>query len=249
MISISDLSTSDWIWFMACAMLIGMAKAGVKGMGMLIVPIMATIFGGKPSAGLVLPLLSFADLFAVRYYNRHAEWKYVWRLLPSAVVGVFIGIAVGYYINDDSFKSLIAVIVVGSLVLMLIQERGGLPTAWTDTWLFGSIFGLLGGFSTMIGNAAGPIMAVFLLAMQLPKNSFIGTGAWFFLIINLLKFPFHILVWKTITWSSFQVNLLAIPAIAVGVFIGIRIVGLIPEREFRFFIIIMTFFAALRLIF
>lgn len=234
---------------MTCAMLIGMAKAGVKGMGMLIVPIMAAIFGGKPSAGLVLPMLSFADLFAVSYYNRHAQWKYLRRLLPAAILGVFIGVGVGYYINDETFKGLIAVIVIASLVLMLIQERGGLPGGWTDSWIFGSAFGLLGGFSTMIGNAAGPIMAVFLLAMQLPKNSFIGTGAWFFLIINLVKFPFHIFVWKTISWSSFQLDLLAIPAIALGVFIGIRLVNLIPEREFRYFVVIMTFLASLRLIF
>ena len=249
MLQISELATSDWIWFLACATLIGMAKAGVKGMGMLIVPIMATIFGGKPSAGLVLPLLSFADLFAVRYYNRHAEWKYVWRLLPAAVIGVIIGIAVGYYINDQAFKTVMAAIVIGSLLLMLIQERGGLPGHWTESWIFGSVFGLLGGFSTMIGNAAGPIMAVFLLAMNLPKNSFIGTGAWFFLIINLVKWPFHILIWKTITWSSFQLNLVAIPAIALGILIGIRIVKLIPEREFRYFIMIMTFVAAMRLLF
>lgn len=234
---------------MACAILIGMAKAGVKGMGMLIVPIMATIFGGKPSAGLVLPLLSFADVFAVRYYNRHAQWKYLWRLLPAAVVGVIIGVAVGYYINDEAFKGIIASIIIGSLILMIIQERGGLPAGWTESWIFGGVFGLLGGFSTMIGNAAGPIMAVFLLAMNLPKNSFIGTGAWFFLIINLVKWPFHIFVWETISWPSFQLDLLAIPAIALGVFIGIRIVSLIPEREFRYFIMIMTFLASLRLIF
>ena len=96
----------------------------------------------------------------------------------------------------------------------------------------------------MIGNAAGPIMAVYLLAMRMPKNSFIGTGAWFFLIINLLKFPFHIFVWETITWSSFKLDLLAIPAIAIGIVIGIRIVNLIPEREFRYFIIVTTFLAA-----
>jgi uncharacterized membrane protein YfcA len=249
MIDLAELSNSDWIWFMACAMLVGMDKAGVRGVAMLMVPIMAVIFGGKASAGLVLPLLSLADLFAVRYYNRHAEWKYVWRLLPAAVTGVLIAIAVGYYINDETFKGLIAVIIVGSLFLMLIQERGGLPAGWTDTWTFGSIFGLLGGFSTMIGNAAGPIMAVYLLAMRMPKNSFIGTGAWFFLIINLLKFPFHIFVWETITWSSFKLDLLAIPAIAIGIVIGIRIVNLIPEREFRYFIIVTTFLAALRLFF
>ena len=234
---------------MLSALLIGMSKAGVKGMGMLAIPIMAAVFGGKISAGLVLPMLSFADIFAVYYYNRHAEWKYIWQLMPAAIVGVLIALGVGYYIDDATFKLLIAIIIMGCLVLLLIQERSGLPSIVTDNWAFGAIFGLLGGFSTMIGNAAGPVMSVYLLAMRLPKNAFIGTTAWFFFMLNLFKIPLHIFVWKTITWSSFTLNLYVIPAIAIGIFIGIRIIHLIPEKEFRYFVIIMTFLASLRLLF
>jgi uncharacterized membrane protein YfcA len=87
------------------------------------------------------------------------------------------------------------------------------------------------------------------LSTRIPKKSFIGTGAWFFLIINLVKWPFHIFVWETITWSTFSLNLLTIPAIALGIFIGISIIKLIPEKAFRYFIIFMTFVIALRLIF
>lgn len=249
MISIDALTFNNWIWYLLCALLIGMAKAGVKGMGMLVVPILAVIFGGKPSAGLLLPILSMADIFAVSYYNKHAEWKYVWKLLPATILGVLVAVVVGYYISDNWFKNLIAIFVIGSLILMVIQERRGLPQAMTESLVFASIFGFLGGFTTMIGNAAGPIMAVYFLAMHLPKNSFIGTGAWFFLIVNLFKIPLHIFVWHTITWNSFSLNLIALPAIALGVFIGIKIINLIPEKEFRYFIIIMTLVASIRLFF
>ncbi len=216
---------------------------------MVIIPFMAIAFGGKASAGLILPMLSMADLFAVRYYNRHANWNYVWKLLPAAVLGVLIGLGVGYYINDALFKKLMAVVVLASLGLMVIQQRKALPASVTDSKVFGMTFGLLGGFSTMIGNAAGPVMTVYLLAVNLPKNSFIGTGAWFFLIINLFKVPLHIFFWKTITWSSFSLDLLALPLIFIGVWVGIKIVHFIPEREYRYFIIIVTFLAALKLLF
>lgn len=249
MISISELSLNNWIWYMLCAMLIGIAKAGVKGVGMLAVPILAVIFGGKLSAGLLLPILSMADIFAVSYYNKHASWKHVWRILPAALFGVLVAVAVGYYLSDAWFKNLIGIFVIGSIIIMVIQERSGLPESLTESLIFGSIFGFLGGFTTMIGNAAGPILTVYLLAMHLPKNSFIGTGAWFFLIINLFKIPFHVFVWKTITWSSFSLNLLALPAIAIGVFIGIKIIKLLPEKAFRYFVIVMTFLAAIRLFF
>ena len=131
---------------------------------------------------------------------------------------------------------------------MVWQERSGLSASITGSWYFGMAFGLLGGFTTMIGNAAGPFMAVYLLSTRLPKNNFIGTGAWFFFIMNLFKVPFHVLVWKTIDWSSLSLNLVCVPAIALGILVGINIVKLIPEREFRYFVIIMTSIISIRLI-
>lgn len=241
------LTTSDWLWLMFSAIVIGGAKAGLRGMGMLAVPIMAAIFGGKISAGLVLPMLIIADVFAVLYYNRDADWSYIWKLLPAAIAGVLIGLFVGLYINDHTFKVVMGIIIIGGLILMVAQERKALPQALTQSYVFGAIFGLLGGFSTMIGNAAGPVMAVYLLAVGLPKYNFIGTGAWYFLIINAFKFPLHLWVWETISWESLKLNLYAIPAIALGIWLGIVVIKRLPEKEFRYFIIVMTFIAAIRL--
>lgn len=244
-----ELTTGEWLLVMASATLIGMSKAGIKGLGMLTIPIMAAVFGGKPSAGLILPILSFADLFAVKYYNRDANWKYVMQLIPAAVVGVLLAVWVGQKIDDETFKTLMGALIIFGLILMIILEGRQLPSAMTDSWWFGSFFGILGGFSSMIGNAAGSVMAFYLLSTRIPKKSFIGTGAWFFLIVNLVKWPFHIFVWKTITWSSFSLDLLTIPAIALGIYTGIAIIQRLPEKAFRYFIIVMTFFIALRLIF
>lgn len=241
-------TSEQWMILFAAAFLIGMAKAGVKGLGMFVVPMMAAAFGGKPSVGLVLPLLSMADVFAVSYYNRHAEWKYIKRLLPAAVVGVLIAIGVGYAIADEVFTDMIAVIIIGSLALLILQERTRFSEMMAQNRYVAAAFGGLGGFTTMIGNAAGPIMAVYLLATRIPKNNFIGTTAWFFMIINLFKVPFHIWVWGTITWDSFRSDLLALPAIVAGVFIGILIVRRIPELAFRYFVIVMTLIIALKLL-
>ena len=224
-----------------------MAKTGVAGVGMLIVPILATIFGGKSSAGILLPMLSMADVFAVSYYHRHAEWKYILKLLPSTIVGVLVGLFVGNIVNDQQFKVMMGVIILAGLIIMVWRERKNVDAAIPHNWLFSSIAGLLGGFSTMIGNAAGPVMAVYLLSMMLPKNSFIGTGAWFFLIINLFKIPFHITVWKTIDLNTFTLDLAMFPAIMIGAFLGIKVVKIIPEKPYRIFIIVTTALAAIRL--
>ncbi|MEL6358138.1 MAG: TSUP family transporter, partial [Bacteroidota bacterium] len=97
-------------------------------------------------------------------------------------------------------------------------------------------------------NAAGPIMAVYLLSLRLPKNSFIGTAAYFFLLINLFKVPFHILSWKTITLETLTLNLWALPVILVGFWLGVRIVKRIPEQAFRYFVMIMTGLVAIKLL-
>lgn len=244
-----ELNPEQWYWVILCAFFVGMAKTGVAGVGMLIVPILATIFGGKPSTGILLPMLSMADVFAVSYYHRHAEWKYILKLLPSTVVGVLIGLFVGNIINDDQFKFIMAVIILVGLVIMVWRERKNTQIAIPNNWWFASIAGLLGGFSTMIGNAAGPVMAVYLLSMMLPKNTFIGTGAWFFLIINLFKIPFHITIWKTIDINTITLDLAMFPAIMIGAFLGFKLVKYIPEKPYRIFIIAMTGLAAIKLFF
>ena len=226
-----------------------MAKTGVAGVGMLIVPILATIFGGKSSAGILLPMLSMADIFAVKYYHRHAEWKYILKLMPSTVIGVLIGLQVGNMINDDQFKQLMAILIIIGLGIMIWRERKSSVEAIPHNWVFSSIAGLLGGFSTMIGNAAGPVMSIYFLSMMLPKNSFIGTGAWFFLIINLFKIPFHVMVWETIDLDTFTLDLAMFPVIMLGAFLGFRLVKFIPEKPYRIFIIVTTALAAIKLFF
>ncbi|WP_395339061.1 sulfite exporter TauE/SafE family protein [Ningiella sp. W23] len=242
-----SLSFSNLVFLFLCALLIGMAKTGIHGVGMLVVPIMALLFGGKSSAGLVLPMLIMADCFAVYYYHRHANWSYLTKLFPCAALGVVLATAFGQLIDDQAFTIAMALIVFASLALMIWSEKKkdkNIP----DFYWFAALMGSLGGFTTMVGNLAGPVMALYFLAMRLPKNEYIGTAAWFFLIINLFKVPFHIFSWETITFNSFALNIITLPAIALGAFFGIYLVKRIPERAYRWFIIGTTALAAIAML-
>ena len=241
-----SLSYAHWAILIMAALFVGMSKTGIYGLGVLVAPVLAGVFGGRVSAGLLLPMLSMADILAVIYYNRHASWPHLKKLFPFAVSGVLIAIWVGAVIHDSTFKIIMAVFILGGIPVMILRERmEAKPLA--GNWWSGGFFGIAGGFSTMIGNAAGPVMSLYLLAMQLPKNVLIGTGAWFFLVINLFKIPFHIFIWETITVESFTLNLMMWPVILIGGFAGIRLVRIIPEKPFRWLIIIMTVLASLRL--
>lgn len=240
-----DLTSLQWLTAAICGMFIGMSKTGLSGAGLLIVPVMAGIFGARPSVGLVLPMLTLADIFAVKYYNRHADWKHILKLLPWTAAGIMIALFTGEMVNDTQFRQLIGIVVIAGILIMIWQDFRRNKTAIPTAWWYSALLGLGGGFATMIGNAAGPIMAMYLLSMRLPKNNFIGTTGWFFFIVNVFKIPFHLFVWKTITVESLQFNLIMIPPIIAGAIGGFYIVKLFPERFYRVFIILSTIASAI----
>lgn len=177
-------SSSDYGMLFLSALLIGMSKTGIQGISLLAVPLMAMTFGAKPSTGLILPILCVADLIAVLYYRRIAEWKYVLKLLPTALAGFAVALLVDKHVPPAEFKHLMGGCLFVVLVVMFWSEWKGKENNLSSCWWYGSLFGLLGGFTTMIGNAAGPVMAIYLLSVNMPKYNFVGTNAWFFLVIN-----------------------------------------------------------------
>ena len=229
-------------------MLVGMAKVGIHGTGMAAVPLLALVFGGKLSTGVMLPILCIADIFAVIYYHKHANWKFLLRLFPWAAVGILLGTYIGDTIDDATFKIIMGVIILCSLGIMIWRERSKSEHIPTSMW-FSGVLGVIGGFTSMVGNLAGSVMALYLLTMRLPKNEFIGTAAWFFIIVNWFKIPFHVIVWETITWDTLFLDLTTIPAVALGAFLGIVIVKKIPENFYRWFVIASVLVSAVMMVF
>ena len=247
-LSALDINALEWSIILVCGMLIGMSKVGVPGVSMIVVPALAFIFGAKQSTGVLLPILMMADLFGVAYYRRHANWNHLIKVLPWAVIGLLLALWIGEIVNDEQFKNLIAILVFFSIGLMIWQDKRKGTNFFPDKWWFAALMGILGGFATMIGNVAGPVFAIYLLAMHLPKNSFIGTGAWFFLIINFTKFPLQLFVWDNINLQTLTVDLITLPAIALGAVLGFKMVKIIPERIYRGFVIAITVISAFLLL-
>lgn len=217
-----------------------MSKTGIQGIMLIMVPLMAMAFGAKESTGVILPMLCMADIIAVTYYKRIADWRIVLRLLPTAIIGFFIAIGVDKLVPNEKFRMLMGWTLLVAFLIMLWSEIFGKENKWMKKWWYAAIFGLLGGFTTMIGNAAGPVMSVYLLSMRKEKLEYIGINAWFFLVVNLLKVPLQIFAWNNISWQSFSLNVLMLPVIVIGALIGISMVKLLPEKAFRRFVQIVT---------
>lgn len=226
----------------------GIAKAGLKGLSIFNVTLMALAFGAKQSTGFIIPLLLFGDVFAVLYYNRHTKWPYIQKLLPWMVMGILIGVVIGKDMPEHQFKIGMVLLIIISLAIIVYWDRRKSQTVPTH-WSFAGGTGVLAGISTMVGNLAGAFTNLFFLAMRLPKNEFVGTAAWLFLLTNLFKLPFHTLVWKTISTESLLLNLRLLPAMGIGLWVGVQLVKRINQKQYRRFIIIVTFIGALAILF
>lgn len=241
------LSFQDWLWLILAAWITGFSKTGISGMTLLAVPIVAFVLGAKASTGLMLPMLIAGDLFAVKAYREHADWKKIGILMPWTLLGLVLGLGLGSKLSEASFKVLLALIVLLCLVLMLWAEwKGENLKVPKSKWLYVAL-GIACGFTSMIGNAAGPLMSLYLLAMGYSKKDFLGTTALFFMLLNVSKVPLQAFVWQNLSWETLKVTLLLMPAIALGAWTGIWIIKKLPDRLFKYAILLVTAFAAFKL--
>jgi len=205
----------------------------------LVVTGFALVYDAKNSTGVLMPLLIVGDIFAVTYYKRHVQWNYIVKLIPWMIAGVLIGVVGGKFISESIFKYGMAGIILFSVALMWYWENKkdkAIPSHWT----FASAMGILAGFTTMVGNLAGAFSNIYFLAMRLPKNTFIGTAAWLFFIINTFKIPFHIWSWETINSTSILKSIELVPFVLLGLFSGVVIVKKIKDDGYRKLILLFT---------
>ncbi len=246
---IASLTPWQWSLIIVGAFVIGVSKAGFAGLGLLSVVAFALALEARQSVGFVLPLLLAADIVAVSYFWRDAQWKQIARLMLPTLTGLFLGDLLSDYIHEEHFAVVIGVISLAMLALQFLRWKrpekfAQVPHSWWFAWSMG----IIAGMATMMANAAGPVMTLYLLSMGLPKNQFVGTGAVFFFLINIIKVPFF-LVNGQITQDSLGLNLLLVPAVWLGVFLGKRILQLFNQHRFEAFVIALTAIGAIELCF
>lgn len=231
------------------ALCIGLSKAGFSGISMVAVVILADIYGSKSSVGVTLPLLIAADLIVYPAFIRHGSWRPVWKLLGPALVGIALGWWLLGVISETTARRAI-----GGCVLMMVALqafRRWQPVGFdrlAESQGFGLGAGVLGGFATMLANAAGPVIQLYLMARKIPKMELIGIGARFFLLINLIKVPLNARL-ALITTDSLLENLRLLPAVAVGIFGGKWLLRHVPQVAFEWMVVIFATLAGLRMLF
>ncbi len=232
----------------AAALCIGLSKSGLSGTATLNVVLMAQAFGAKASVGLVLPLLIVADFMGF-YLNRHGgSWRRVLPLAPPAIAGVVAGYLLLGHIDNGAARSVIGWLIIALLGFkLLLDARQQDLLALTEHRAFAWSMGLGAGVTTMLANAAGPVMTVYLLSRRMDKREHLGVFSRFFLFINLFKVPFSADL-GIIHPRSLATNLVLLPAVAAGICLGWQILKRIPQKPFEWTLFGLTLVAAVWLI-
>ncbi len=257
----------------AAALLVGVSKTAVSGVGAISVALFAAVLPAKQSTGALLPLLLVGDVLAVSAYRRHADWPELLRLLPSVAVGVLLGAVFVARVDDAVMRRTIGVLLLTIVAHHLWQRRRtrtasrgsdttGAPQGRTDTECRTAspgaptartqhgralAFGLVAGFATMVANAGGPAMSLYLLSAGFTMLGFLGTAAWFFLIVNLLKLPFSVGL-GLIDTNALVLDALLVLAVPVGAFLGRAAVHRIDQALFERLVLVFTTLSSVNLL-
>ena len=247
-LGLPELTSSQWLLALLSAFGLGVAKSGFAGVGLFHVVVFAFLFGAKPSTGIVLPMLIFGDVCAVAAFRQHARWEYIKSMSLPTALGVVIGWALMNSLNESAYKP-----VIGSIILSLAAMQTA--RMWRPSWFehiphaawFAWSLCLIAGFSTMLANAAGGIIALYLVTVSMQKLELVGTTAWFFLLLNLFKVPFSAQL-GLIGLNTLAINVALTPMIVLGLFAGRWLIHRIPQRQFDSVVVLLSSVAALKLI-
>ena len=232
------------------ALLVGVNKSGIPGLGMLPVILLAVAFDLNPgfATGVMLLMICAGDIFAVSYYRRNADWKIVVRLLPYTMLGLALGFLTLRHLNrPEHLRILIGWIILLLAAVHLVRVAFFKHAPVPSHWAFSAAVGLTAGFTTQVANAAGPVMALYLLSMKLPKNRYVGTCAWFFMIMNWTKLPVFCFEGR-VTAAAVHAVLPMLPLILLGAVLGVLFVKRAPQRFFEVVIEIIVIVSAVKLL-
>jgi uncharacterized membrane protein YfcA len=247
---LTTLSVLDWALLAVAASLVGFAKTAVGGVASLAIAVFAVVLTARASTGALLTLLLVGDVIEVRLYRHHADWAMLLRLVPSVLPGLALGAWFVAMADQSLMQRCIGAVLLGMALLQVSARRRGDGPAWLPSGLHGLagraapfLVGVIAGFATMTANAAGPVMTIYLLMAGQPVLGLLGTGAWFFLLVNLAKVPFSTGL-ELIDGSTLLLDLALVPPLLVGAAVGARVARKIRRRRFEDITLVLTLVAA-----
>ncbi|HYP73013.1 MAG TPA: sulfite exporter TauE/SafE family protein [Microbacterium sp.] len=247
-----DLTALAWTLLVVGAVIVGVSKTAIPGAATVSVAIFAAVLPARGSTATLLVLLIVGDVFALLMYRRHADVRTLLRLAPSVVAGMAVGALFLALADDVAVRRVIGGLLLGLVALTLwLRARArtaGAARAPGGTGRAALVgYGSLGGFTTMVANAGGPVMSLYFLAARFDPKTFLGTAAWFFAVVNVAKLPFAIGA-GLLTPQTLLIDVLLVPGVVVGALVGRAIIARLDQRAFEWIVLAITAATAVYLV-
>jgi uncharacterized membrane protein YfcA len=248
-VALENLTVVAWMLLALGAVVVGMSKTALPGAGTVAVALFAAVLPARESTATLLLLLIVGDMLALWAYRRHARWRPLLRLVPAVLAGIVLGVVFLAVADDAGVRRGIGILLLMVVAVTLWRRAAARSAerAIAGGWLASAVYGTLGGFTTMVANAAGPVMSMYFLAARFPVKEFLGTAAWFFAVVNLAKVPFAAGL-GLFSLDSLWIDLLLLPAVLAGAVLGRLLAGRISQVLFERLVIALTIVGALYLL-
>lgn len=244
------LTLVQFVFLGLYGLFMGFERAGIRTINMPVIPLVISAIGPMQAMGYMLPMVLISDIFSITYYKRSADWYILKRSFPGAIFGIVLGAIIGKHLSVPAFKCIVGAIIIVSLCFILLNDlKHRQITNQSVILVLGLTFAFFTGLASMLGASGGPVILSFLLLLNLPKDKLIGTSAYFFFMVNICKLPMYFFVWHNISTVTVMSNLVLIPVMALGIFVGLKIVRHFSSKFYRYFIIAISFISAVRLFF
>jgi uncharacterized membrane protein YfcA len=212
--------------------LVGLGKGGFRGIGLLSLPLMALVISPVRAAAIMLPILIVQDSVALWAYRHAWDRRNLQILFPSAAVGVVLAYLLAEYVSDAGVGLAVGILSVAFAARQLVKDQvvrattqkpGGLAAGW--------FWGVMTGFTSMIGNAGGPTFQIYVMPQRLPRDIFVGTGCVFFAILNWIKVPPFIALGQ-LTYENLLTAIALFPIAIVSTWAGVLLVRRVSGERF-----------------
>lgn len=243
-----DLAPWAWILLAVAGTIVGLSKTALPGANTISVAIFAALLPARTSTGALLMLLIVGDMFALLTWRRHAHWPTLLRLAPAVAAGIVLGAVFLAFASNTVVRPVIGAILLAMVALTLWRRAHTAPPVADDSDSASNLlatrgYGALGGFTTMVANAGGPVMSMYFLAMRTPVKVFLGTAAWFFAIVNIVKVPV-LAGLGLITVPVLLMDAVLVPMVVVGALFGRWLIPRIHQRLFDRIVLVLTILGA-----
>jgi uncharacterized membrane protein YfcA len=230
------------------AFMVGLAKGGLGGtLGALAVPMMALVMPADRVIGLVLPILMFADVFAVALHWGRWDRQLVLLLVPGAVVGVTIGTLFIVNAPTETLRTALGVIVLIFAAYKVFERRILGSIQYVSRNWHGLLAGTVTGFSSALAHTGGPPVSIYLLMQDVVPSIFIATSALFFMILNWIKVPYYLYA-RLFDFQQLWRIVWLMPMVPAGVWFGKWATNRVEKLTFERIIIVLLVIAAVLLI-